>query len=369
VRDHSDGIYLAISPWSQNTPEKQMSVLKYSQQGDTLWQKTFPEGWLATDNRGNLYAFGPTRPKRPDLPDNNTKDAFFGKYDANGIQQWQRQLDTPEKDGFVSLDVDAAGNLYLVGYTSGSFAQPHQGGDDIIIAAYDPRGTCLWRDQLGSAGHDRVYALRLGDQNDLYFCGMTTGPLARQNEGEDIFVARYERTGKRLWLKHYGTPAHDGATCLEINEQGHVFICGHTRGDFALKKAQRGYGDAFLARIARNGQIVWKRQFGTRGFDRAYDIAPFQDGSGDVVVVGCQYPHSKCQAFCRRYTPEGKLVWTKTVGKARSEKGTCGRMVTIDSANNCYHGGWTGVNHFAVNNEKGNIFLVRFDDSPPSRGH
>ena len=97
--------------------------------------------------------------------------------------------------------MDAAGNLYIAGYTYGAFAKPNKGKADMFIAAYDEHGTLLWKDQVGTAEDDRALDLRLGDHHDVYLCGSTNGSLARPNNGQpDIMAARYERTGKLLWL-------------------------------------------------------------------------------------------------------------------------------------------------------------------------
>jgi hypothetical protein len=190
--------------------------------------------------------------------------------------------------------------------------------------------------------------------------------LARKNNSqEDFVVARYERTGKRLWLRQDGSPEQDRGICMEIGEQGQVYVGGRTLGDLAFRKAQRGYGDGFIVRIADSGEVLWKRQFGSRGWDKVFHMARFSDGSGDVLASGCQYPSGGpfCQAFTRRYTPEGKLEWVKELRKRGTIGGTCGRAVAIDSENNCYHAGVTSADNFAVNNGTNNVFIVRFDEA------
>jgi hypothetical protein len=131
------------------------------------------------------------------------------------------------------------------------------------------------------------------------------------------------------------------------------------------KRSHKGYGDAFVARIAETGEVLWSRQFGTRGWDKTFHMARFMDGSGDLLAGGCQYPSGRyCQAFCRRYSPEGKLLWTRIFGKRGAKVGTCGRAVAIDSDNNCYHAGWTRADLFGDNNGTGNVFIVKFDGMP-----
>ena len=149
---------------------------------------------------------------------------------------------------------------------------------------------------------------------------------------------------------------------MEIGEQGQIYVGGLTLGDLAFRKAQRGNGDPFLVRIAQTGEVLWKRQFGSRGWDKVFQIARFSDGSGDILAGGCQYPDGRfCQAFYRRYTPEGRLEWVKVFRKKGRIGGTCGRAVAIDSDNNCYLAGVTKADNFAVNNDTSNIFLIRLD--------
>jgi hypothetical protein len=139
-------------------------------------------------------------------------------------------------------------------------------------------------------------------------------------------------------------------------------VSGFTRSDFAFKKAQRGNGDGFIARICETGEVLWRRQFGSRGWDKVFHLARFSDGSGDILAGGCQYPTGPhCQAFYRRYTPEGKLAWVKVFRKKGKIGGTCGRAVAIDSDNNCYLSGVTSADNFASNNDTNNVFIIRLD--------
>ncbi|TKJ36415.1 MAG: hypothetical protein CEE38_11400 [Planctomycetes bacterium B3_Pla] len=371
VADSNDSIYFTVKKQTKDasgaTTSKGLFLLKYNQQGDQLWSKQLDPGvedatGLAADDQGNIYVFGFVS----STPERETKgghDALVAKYDQTGIQQWVWQLGTPEHDVCTGLDFDADENLYISGYTYGDFAKPNKGGADMFIAAYDKHRNLLWRDQIGTDTDDRATDIRVGDNNDIYLCGNTSGSLARQNNGfVDFVVARYERTGKSLWLYQYGTNAMDSIGCMEIGELGHLYLGCRTNGNVGSRSPQRMDWDSCLVSISKKGKLLWTRQFGTDGWDGTWDMAWFQDGSGDILISGCQIPvKSKCRGYCRRYTPEGKLIWTKEFREYNSSGGTCGRVVTIDSANNCYHGGQTHADWLGVNNGTGNVYIVRFD--------
>jgi hypothetical protein len=258
------------------------------------------------------------------------------------------------------LAIDTDGTLYIAGSTRGAFAGPNRGGVDFFIAAYTQAGALLWQDQIGTEVNDRAVDIRIGDNNDITLCAQTSGSLAQENKGQaDFVVARYNRSGQRLWLNQYGSQAEETAVCMEIDEQGQVYVGGTTHGNLASKESYQGQGDAFVAKISHTGERLWTRQFGSGDSEKVWHMALFQDGSGDILAGGSQYPSGKCQAFTRRYTAEGELVWTQAFG----ELDTYGRTVAIDSANNCYMAGHTGADLFdVVNNGVQNLFIVGFDD-------
>jgi hypothetical protein len=371
VAGSDGGIYFVLKRESKDasgsTTSKDLFLLKYSQQGDQLWSKQLDPGiedatGLAADDQGNIYVFGFVS----STPERETKgghDALVSKYDQTGTQQWIWQLGTPEHDVCTGLDFDADENMYISGYTYGDFARPNQGEADMFIAVYDKDRSLLWRDQIGTGKDDRGGSVRLGDDNDVYVCGDTFGSLARKNNGlADFFVARYQRTGKRLWLHQFGTNAFDSGAGMVIGELGHLYVGCRTNGNVGSRNPRRTDLDSCLVRISKEGRLLWARQFGPAGWDGTWAMARFTDGSGDVLIAGCQIPiNSKCQAYCRRYSSEGKLIWTQEFRKNSSRGGTCGRVAAIDSANNVYLAGWTKADQFGVNNGTTNMFVVRFD--------
>ncbi len=374
VAGSDGGIYFAFKKQVKDAPGFDGSVistswhlLKYNQEGEQLWSKQFDPGiedplGLTPDDNGNIYVFGHVS----STDERQTKgkyDGFYAMYDKAGNQLWMRLVGTVEHDVCTGLDFDADGNMYVSGYTYGDFAKPHKGNADIFIAAYDKNHRLLWRDQIGTAARENSGNIRVGDNNDVYICGDTFGNMDRVNYGDgDFVVARYDRTGKRLWLHQYGTNAYDTVRSMEIGELGHLYLGCKTNGNVGTRSPRRRDMDSCLVSISKEGRLLWARQFGPAGWDGTWAMARFTDGSGDILIAGCQIPlKGKCQAYCRRYSSEGKLIWTQEFRKSSSQGGTCGRVVAIDSDNNVYLSGWTIADLFGINNGTGNMFIVKFD--------
>ena len=275
--DNEGGIYCAFIKAVKDAPgfdgnviSKSWHLLKLNQKGEQLWTRLLdPEvaevSGLKADDQGNIYVFGPG----DSTDERKTKgkvDAYIAKYDQTGTQLWARLIGTPEFDICSGLDVDVNGNLYISGFTEGDFAKPNKGGQDMFIAAYNQDGSQRWRDQIGTAANERGGSICLGDDNDVYVCGDTSGSLARENNGlGDFFVARYRRTGERLWLQQFGTNASDRIMGMEVGELGHLYLGCRSNGKIgsrSLRSPGRTDLDSCLVTISKEGKLLWVRQFG-----------------------------------------------------------------------------------------------------------
>src|SRR5437667_187492 len=65
------------------------------------------------------------------------EDAFVRKYDSKGTEVWTRQFGTSTIDGAVSVAADRDGNVYVGGYTFGTFpGQTSSGYEDAFLRKY-----------------------------------------------------------------------------------------------------------------------------------------------------------------------------------------------------------------------------------------
>jgi Beta-propeller repeat len=62
------------------------------------------------------------------------------KFDRDGHYLWKRQPGTASSDCAKGVATDADGNVYAVGYTSGSLGGSHKGDWDPFVIKYGPNG-------------------------------------------------------------------------------------------------------------------------------------------------------------------------------------------------------------------------------------
>jgi hypothetical protein len=146
----------------------------------------------AVDSAGNIYAVGYTSGALQGSA-RGQGDAYIVKYDANLQNPVFRQLGTARGDAFRRMEIDAAGNLYAVGYTYGNYqganADSSGRSADVIVQKFDSALNPIAALQFGTPHEERGYMhLR---NSVLHVGGMTEAALAGSNAGSfDFFVVK-----------------------------------------------------------------------------------------------------------------------------------------------------------------------------------
>jgi len=215
------------------------------------------------------------------------------------------------------LALDAAGDVYVSGYTYSSDFHGTAGGAqaardgstyaDAFIAKLDAGLTTL--DQatyFGGASDEYGRSLAIGPSGDVYISGDTYstdipgtsgGAQAISAGGSEVFLARFNAGLSSLYQATYlGTIDNEWAYSMAIGPSGDVYVAGTTSNGafpYTAGGAQDTYGggssDAYLTRFnAALTQILQSTFFGGTGMDES----GFQgnklaiDAAGDVYLVG-----------------------------------------------------------------------------------
>jgi MYXO-CTERM domain-containing protein len=238
-------------------------VSKISADGGTLVWSSYLGGAsdsessrsIGADNGGNVYVTGYAQTS--DFPTTagldttlgGGMDAFVTKIDASGtFIAWSTFVGGGGADEARGIDVDAAGNSVISGYTYST--------DFPLVAAFDP---------------DRGYA------------PSATG-----------FVTKLASTGSTTWSSYLG--GYGGAQPYDVafDPSGNVYVTGYTAdADFPAIDAFRVapgtappyHADAFVTKIQASGaSIAWSSFLG--GFDHDYGNGIAADAFENVYVVG-----------------------------------------------------------------------------------
>jgi Beta-propeller repeat len=210
-----------------------------------------------------------------------------------------------QTDVASGVSQDAAGNIYLAGWTdSADFSTaiptlPRSRGVDAWVMKLDAvTKNLVYLTYIGGSGDDRALGIAADADGFVYICGSTTSPdfpvsNAQQpgySAGRDGFAAKLDPTGKKLLYSTYlGGTGDDSANAIAIDGNGNAYVTGETdSNDFPTRTpfqaARSGGHDVFLASFSRTGTVQYATYLGGSGNDRGLGVAV--DANGNAYITG-----------------------------------------------------------------------------------
>lgn len=249
---------------------------------------------------------------------------------------WTRHFGTAAEDVARAIAVDEGG-ITVVGTTSGRLEGTLQGSSDVFVRRYDFAGEVLWTRQLGTPGEDRAKDVA-ADANGLTVLWASDGSFESRDNAKDLFLRRYDRAGTILWTTSYVTPKDEEPGGIAADATG-LTVVGTTQGvgsDLVSAPAPEKV-EAMVLRYDFDAHLLWTLQFGSPEPDEgdedgyrlgviagavATDSAGFTVGGitgGDLAAPNAGPTSSSGDAFVRRYSPDGSVLWTRQWGQEGSD--------------------------------------------------
>lgn len=243
-------------------------------------------------------------------------DLFVARYDANGSMDWMRTYGTVGGgiDEANDLDVDAAGNAYVIGRADIGVT------DDIVLIKYLPGGGVDWTRSSDTSGPARVFVDPFG--NTHVADALTVGNISFA-----VRTAKYDSAGALVWQRFDDLEPIDLAAAITVNTGGDVY------------SVINGSGGASFRGVQYRVQVLRFGSGGTRLWSRILDLAPAglveevhasgTDAAGNLYLAGT----ANDNLLLLKYTVGGVLAWV------RQDFPGDARAVAVDAAGNAYVGG------------------------------
>jgi hypothetical protein len=344
---------------------------KYDSAGNEVWTTQIGTSGaelvhsVAVDASGNAYLTGHTYGGFSG-PSAGPPDAFLSKFGPGGDEVWTTQLGTRGSDRSWSVAVDASDNAYISGYTSGSLDGSNAGNYDAFVGKFDSGGNEVWTTQIGTSSHDYSYSIAVDASGNAYISGYTSGSLGGSNAGSgDAFLSKLDSDGNEVWTTQIGTSMWDGSSSVAVDAFGNAYISGSTEGDLGGLNA--GRRDVFLSMFDTEGDEVWTRQIGTSSNDGGRSIA--LDVSGNVFISG--YTQGDLGAlnagsedvFLSKFDSAGNELWTTQIGSNSEDQSW---SVAVDVSGSAYISGFTKGDLGGPNVGGRDAFLVKYEVPEPA---
>jgi len=271
---------------------------------------------------------------------------------------WGSYFGGSDADMIYDMVIGKDSTLYVTGGTSstaniattGAFQVTMGGGgaylSDAFIAKLDRAGNRQWSTYYGGAYEDVSRSIARDSSGKLYIAGYTNSLSGLATTGSyqpaggggyDVFLAKLDTSGQRVWATYYGGTGDDAWAILAIHcdQHNNLYIAGQTNSPNGIATPgtyrQALYAgltdqDAFLAKFDTAGQRLWGTYFGGNFGDAAYAVTA--DSSGNIYLAGTTNSTAgiatagsqqntnagNYDAFLARFTGMGSLSWSTYLG-------------------------------------------------------
>ena len=227
----------------------------------------------------------------------------------------------------------------------------------------------LWASQFGETKGLESCALTTDQNGDIFVTGImglkqhqSLGTHGWSRSGGEVFLAKFDSAGKKLWLQTAGGNGTDNGLAVASDDANNIYVTGYFSGTIKFQNLKlkaledektRGQlpPDIFLAKYNPDGKPLWVQQAGGAQLDQTYGIAT--DKKGNVYITGyfqgrATFGALKLQSrsqpdgyhdpdpdygdmFVAKYNADGQLQWVRQAGE--SGKNVAYAIATDDVGN------------------------------------
>lgn len=275
------------------------------------------------------------------------RENFILKLDADREVVWVQSLNFIGNT--IQLSLDGQGSIYLAGLFMGTldfdpsasvFSMTATGNRDMFITKLDTDGNFVWAKRMGGTGSAFINPRSVAaDANGVYTTGdfsgtidfdPNVGVLNRTSAGStlfrDIFICKLDPDGNIAsglgWAHRMGaTSATDAGVAIKVDASGNVYSTGRFFGastDFdpgpgIFTLPAGGATDFYIHKLNNAGIFQWAATLGGAGVEIPYALALDAVGNPHIATTFGD------EMVLLKYTADGALTWTKTMGGFASE--------------------------------------------------
>jgi uncharacterized protein (TIGR02145 family) len=378
--------------------------------GGTGWDG---ETYCSVDKSGNVYLSGSTNSTNNIASSGAYQDTLGGDYDgfiakfnAAGQREWSTYFGGVSLEEVFSCVVDNDSNVYVSGSTesgtgiasTGAHQSEFGGFRDCYIEKFNQSGERLWGTYYGGSNDDNKGTVSVDNFGNVLLSGetysetgiATTGSFqdTLYNGTKDVFLAKFNGNGVRLWGTYYGGEALDENFACTTDIWNNILVCGSTKSHTNIASSgafQSTYGgdpyDAFIAKFSTTGQRIWASYYGGLNEERGWAVTT--DSLGNILIAGrtnsvngiasttcfqSVFGGGLFDAFLVKFDTSGQRLWGTYYGGTGEDLGWCCKTGWNGAV---FLGGYTTSNNNITTpkayqpllNGANDGFLVKFDTS------
>jgi len=283
-------------------------IAKYDSSGNLIWAK--PVGGddnnprsITGDDEGNIYIAGQFDGNLVcdtiSIYSFNTA-CYLLKIGRDGEVRWISHSGGSGMTYPKSVSVDPSGDIVV----SGMFINPISfgainlegfGSYDVFICRVDASGHFIWAVQAGGTGDDEGLSVVCGNDGSIFIDGFYEDVahfgsfVLNTGEGYGSYatcVVKTDASGNFVWAKSLDVACRSN-NLMCIDTKNNIYLTSSFWGSVEIGPSvirSNGYGDIYVIKMDKDGQILWAKGAGSTYVDDGLGIG--LQPSGDIAVTG-----------------------------------------------------------------------------------
>lgn len=185
-------------------------------------------------------------------------------------------------------------------------------GVDAYLIKTDALGEVQWSKTYGGRGSEEGYSVVQANDRGFTFTGYTNSV---ENNTLDVYVVHTNANGEIIWSKNFGGNGIDRAYSIRQTRDAGYIISGETYS------FECGGVNAYILKLNEKGDTLWTNHFGGYGIEEGRSV--FETSDGGYVVTGAtnSFDGGDYDIYMIKIDKIGKLLWTQTYGGTGNEQG------------------------------------------------
>ena len=240
---------------------------------------------------------------------------------------WQKTIGDNDSSTINSIQQTNDGGYILAGYKVNS-----PNGNDYWIVKLNSNANIEWEKTYGGSSTDEAKSIQQTIDGGYIVAGSTTsndGDVTNNNGYTDAWILKLNTNGAIEWQKTYGGSAGDALTNIKQTTDNGYIVVGYTGSDDGDIPNNKGYFDAWIIKIAANGNLEWTKTFGGTNSDIANDVQ--QTTNGEYLIAGQTQSnngditnnHGNEDLWVIKLEANSNLLWQKTYGGSGFDSANC----------------------------------------------
>ena len=284
-------------------PRHDAYLVKMDLDGNILWEGLYGSigrdiGFCVRESQDSGFVFlGYTKSY------GNRGDLFFVKTDSVGNEIWRRHYSSPYVDYGHEFLLTADGGYLLFGSESGFYyptsldhAKKHA---DMFLIKVDADGIEQWRKNIGGPRHELGRALHAAPGGGFYLFGSTQSYGAGSF---DQYLVRIDSNYDTLWTRTYGGTEWEYGNSIDLDAEGNLYLLGTTNSF-----GQAGSPDIWLQKVDPNGNLIWSLTLGGNASDYGYQVKALPEGGCILAGDTRSFGEGEQDVFFTRVTASGQI--------------------------------------------------------------